>query len=199
MTAVDLVCDNTMGDIQEQVACMVDDIQAAQQVIENVTELIEESKAEVEDKIESEFAGIFTALDRREQALLNRAKAISESKLALLLTHAEKLEQALEDLEDPDKAGGVTVDARETCRIVCSDDPVFEAEEDVRDKVESFGEVGDTGALKVSAMLDAVVGNPKCTAFLAEVLDHFPCDKCGLFANTTALIVSDCCQIRCWT
>eukprot|EP01052_Picozoa_sp_SAG31_P005723 SAG31_NODE_256_length_19032_cov_5.305181_10_plen_159_part_00 len=115
--------------LQDAVACMVDDLSAAQQVIENVTELIEESQTEVEAKIDSEFASIFTALDRREQALLSRAKAISESKLAALLSHAEKLEQALEDLEDTDKQDAVTVDPRETCRLVCSDDPVFEAEE----------------------------------------------------------------------
>ena len=34
-----------------------------------------------------------------------------------------------------------------------------------------LGEIGDTGALKVSAMLEAVVGHPKCTNFLAEVLN----------------------------
>jgi hypothetical protein len=158
------------GALRDRIACIVDDIQAGQQVIENVTELIEESKAEVEEKIEAEFAAIFKQLEKREQALLNRAKAISASKLSALVSHAEKLELALAEIDD-EGSTGIVVEPRETCEVVCAEDPVFEVDEGVRDKVESFGEIGDTGALKVSAMLEAVVGHPKCTNFLAEVLN----------------------------
>ena len=162
--------DDGMVLMRDRIACIVDDIQAGQQVIENVTELIEESKAAVEDKIEAEFAAIFKQLEKREQALLNRAKAISASKLAALVSHAEKLELALAEI-DEEGSTGIVVEPRETCEVVCAEDPVFEVDEVVRDKVESFGEIGDTGALKVSAMLEAVVGHPKCTNFLAEVLN----------------------------
>ena len=57
-------------------------------------------------------------------------------------------------------------------KIAGADDPVFEAEseEQVRELVESFGEITDTSGLPVDAMLNAVAEYPKSHGFFAEVL-----------------------------
>lgn len=143
-----------------------------------IGDLIEASKAEAEKAINDEFETIFKELEAREEALLKRAKTISAKKLSALKKQQKKLEGALEALESgapkaelPRLEDG-SIDPRETIKIAGADDPVFEAESEaeVREMVESFGEIGDTAGLPVEPMLDAVLSHPKAHGFFAEVL-----------------------------
>lgn len=143
-----------------------------------IGDLIETSRSTAEKAIEDEFTNIFKELETREEALLKRAKTISAKKLSALKKHQKKLEGALEALEGgaptvelPRLEDG-SIDPRETIKIAGADDPVFQAEDEaeVREMVESFGEIGDTAGLPVAPMLDAVLSHPLSHGFFAEVL-----------------------------
>ena len=162
----------------EEVEAKLDDLKAAAQVVESIGDLIEASKSSAEQAIEAEFKSIFAELEGREEQLLKRAKAISGKKMSALKKHQKKLEAALLELESgapnaelPRLEDG-SIDPRDTIRIAGADDPVFEAEseEQVRELVESFGEITDTSGLPVDAMLNAVAEYPKSHGFFAEVL-----------------------------
>lgn len=97
--------------------------------------------------------------------------------MSALKKQQKKLESALEMVEDgssepelPRLEDG-SIDPRETIKIAGADDPVFEAESEaeVREMVESFGEIGDTAGLPVEPMLEAVA-EYSSNGFFAEVL-----------------------------
>eukprot|EP01048_Picozoa_sp_COSAG05_P021742 COSAG05_NODE_4098_length_1675_cov_39.680947_1_plen_514_part_10 len=168
----------------ERVLDLVDDFKAGIQVVDSVGELIEASKSEVEAAIETEFTAIFDALEQRENALLKRCETLATSKGAALQAHSEKLELMLKELGETEDAEAALktckVEVLETVKIATMEDPIFEgeAEESLRDQVEAFGTIGDTGGLKVTPMLDAVVSFPRCRGFFNEVL--------GLVSNMPA-------------
>jgi hypothetical protein len=101
-----------------EMADVVDDLKAGIQVVDSVGQLIEDSKTEVERVIESEFSAIFTQLEERETALLERAKAISDSKLSALAAHEAKLEKAMGALP-----GGAGATADEAALAQCAVEP----------------------------------------------------------------------------
>lgn len=143
-----------------------------------IGDLIEASQSTAEKNINDEFETIFKELETREEALLKRAKTISAKKLSALKKQQKKLEAALEALESGASNSELvrledgSIDPRETIKIAGADDPVFEAESEaeVREMVESFGEIGDTAGLPVEPMLDAVLSHAQAHGFFAEVL-----------------------------